>query len=104
MPADAPSGERYEVVWAEVRSGSPGAVTVVNRVGIRIYLSVGSEGEPASAMRIGSVAANRDTYGRATVTAQVSNTGGRALDITGQLALCPVRAASAGALTLPKRL
>ncbi|MEW1821575.1 hypothetical protein AB0323_12415 [Arthrobacter sp. NPDC080031] len=87
VPPDAPSGERYGVVWAEVRSGSPGAVTVVNRVGIRIYLSVGPGGEPASAMRIGSLTGNRDTGGRPTVTAQVSNTGGRALDITGELAL-----------------
>lgn len=54
VPRDAGDGERYGIVWAEVRSPatSSGAVTVVNRVGIRIYLSVGAGAEPASAMHV----------------------------------------------------
>ncbi|MEW1812548.1 hypothetical protein AB0284_17810 [Pseudarthrobacter phenanthrenivorans] len=87
VPPDAAAGERYGVVWAEVRSTSPGTVTVVNRVGIRVYLSVGAGGEPASAMHVDSLTAGRSQDGRPTVTAQVSNTGARALDIAGRLTL-----------------
>ncbi len=89
VPRDAADGERYGIVWAEIRSPSTssGAVTVVNRVGIRIYLSVGAGAEPASAMHIDSLAAGRNTDGQPVVTAQVRNTGSRALDIGGQLSL-----------------
>lgn len=89
VPRDAADGERYGIVWAEIRSPSTsqGAVTVVNRVGIRIYLSVGAGAEPASAMHIDSLAAGRNTEGQPVVTAQVRNTGSRALDIGGQLSL-----------------
>jgi hypothetical protein len=43
VPQDASSGERYAVVWAEVSAPAPatGGVTLVNRVGIRMYLSIG---------------------------------------------------------------
>lgn len=89
VPQDAADGERYGIVWAEVRSlpTSSGAVTVVNRVGIRIYLSVGAGAEPASAMRIDSLRAGRNADGQPIVTAEVRNTGSRALDIGGQLSL-----------------
>jgi hypothetical protein len=89
VPQDAADGERYGIVWAEIRSPSTsaGAVTVVNRVGIRIYLSVGAGAEPAAAMHIDSLAAGRNTDGQPVVTTQVRNTGGRALDIGGQLSL-----------------
>jgi hypothetical protein len=89
VPPDAGDGERYGIVWAEVRSPSTpsGAVTVVNRVGIRVYLSVGTGAEPASAMHIGSPGAGRNAAGQPIVTAEVRNTGARALDIGGQLSL-----------------
>lgn len=89
VPQDAADGERYGIVWAEVRSlpTSAGAVTVVNRVGIRIYLSIGTGAEPASAMRIDSLGSGRNADGQPLVTAQVRNTGSRALDIGGQLSL-----------------
>lgn len=87
LPPDAAAGEHYGVVWAEMQSTSPGTVTVVNRVGIRVYLSVGAGGEPPSAMHVDSLTAGRSQDGRPTVTAQVSNTGGRALDIAGRLTL-----------------
>ena len=48
VPRDAAPGERYGVVWAEVRAAAPaaGGITQVSRVGIRIYLSVGPGGRP----------------------------------------------------------
>lgn len=62
-------------------------MTVVNRVGIRIYLSVGPGGEPASAFTVESLTAARLPDGQPMVQAQVHNTGGRALDMEGSLRL-----------------
>ena len=61
VPRDASPGERYGVVWAETRA-APAAgdgITQVNRVGIRLYLSVGPGGPPAANFKIDSVAAKR---------------------------------------------
>ncbi|MDQ5841602.1 MAG: peptidase, partial [Chloroflexota bacterium] len=89
VPRDAAPGERYGVVWAEVRSapGSGGGVIQVNRVGIRLYLSVGPGGGPAADFTIDSLTAKRSPDGRPTVLASVHNTGGRALDMNGNLRL-----------------
>jgi hypothetical protein len=88
VPPDASPGERYAAVWAQLSSApGGGGVTQVSRVGIRIYLSVGPGGEPASDFAIDSVTAERDSNGTPVVKAQVRNTGGRALDLAGELAL-----------------
>lgn len=49
VPVDASSGERYAVVWAEVSepASAAGGMTLVNRVGVRMYLSVASGGAVA---------------------------------------------------------
>src|SRR5689334_10378943 len=42
VPAGVTTGERYAVVWAEVADASSrSGILAVNRVGVRIYLSVG---------------------------------------------------------------
>ncbi len=89
VPQTASSGERYGVIWASTTARPPpgGGVTVVNRVGIRIYLSVGPGGEPTSAFTVQSLTAARLPDGRPMVQAQVHNTGGRALDMEGSLRL-----------------
>jgi len=88
VPEEAAEGERYGVVWAETRSeGGAGAVTAVNRVGIRMYLSIGPGGEPASDMQIESLTAGRREDSLPVVTSVVKNTGGRALDLKGELNL-----------------
>ena len=89
VPKDASLGERYGVVWAELPKASPrnGGASQVNRVGIRIYLSVGPGGEPASDFVIDSLVARRVEDGTPVVVARVTNTGGRALDMTGTLRL-----------------
>lgn len=88
VPKDASEGERYEVIWASVGAAAPtgGGIAEVNRVGIRVYLSVGPGGEPPSNFTIKSLQARRRN-GVPEVTAVVKNTGGRALDLTGDLAL-----------------
>jgi hypothetical protein len=89
VPSDAAPGERYGVVWAEVRSApdTDGGVIQVSRVGIRIYLSVGPGGAPAADFTIDSLIAERAPSGEPTVLATVHNTGGRALDMNGTLKL-----------------
>ena len=89
VPANASPGERYGVVWAELPAAAPagGGVSTVNRVGVRIYLSVGPGGEPASDFSITAFEARRAADGIPSIAATVRNTGGRALDLTGELRL-----------------
>jgi hypothetical protein len=88
VPRDAAPGEQYGVVWAEARSApTANGVTEVNRVGIRLYVSVGPGGAPAPNFTIDSLTAQRSTQGRPVVVARVHNTGGRALDLSGTLDL-----------------
>jgi hypothetical protein len=89
VPRDAAPGERYGVVWAEVRSApiaAPG-VTEISRVGIRLYVSIGPGGPPASDFTITALTAQRSSDGRPEVLATLHNTGGRALDMNGTLRL-----------------
>jgi hypothetical protein len=88
VPQSAGPGERYGVVWAQPPPNSSGSgITVVNRVGIRVYLSVGDGAAPTIDFTINSLTAARDQSGRPYVTASVHNTGGRALDLSGSLTL-----------------
>ena len=89
VPADAPPGEQYGVVWAEARSSpsSGNGVTQVSRVGIRQYVSIGSGNAPAADFSIGVMTAARRPDGAPVLQAQVRNTGGRALDLSGTLRL-----------------
>jgi hypothetical protein len=89
VPADASEAEQYAAVWAEVRNAPAKGTNVVqaSRVGMRIYLSVGpGNGAPAD-FRIASITAGRDPNGNPQVSAVVTNTGGRALDMSGDLTL-----------------
>jgi hypothetical protein len=88
VPADAAEGEQYGAIWAEVRSSAnQGGVVQANRVGIRIYLSVGpGNGKPAD-FTITSLTPGRDAAGNPQLSALVTNTGGRALDVAGELSL-----------------
>ncbi|MCZ7460735.1 peptidase [Streptomyces sp. WMMC940] len=86
---DATRGEHYGVVWAEISPEREPAEQVRNvvRAGVRMYLSVGPDGEPRSDFRIDDLTGSRTTAGIPLVTARVKNTGGRALDLTGRLTL-----------------
>lgn len=89
VPRDAPETEQYAVVWAEVQSAGDSAGGVVNagRVGIRVYLSVGPGNGPATDFTIDTLTPGRNPEGSPELTTTVTNTGGRALDITGSLTL-----------------
>jgi len=90
VPRDAAPGERYGVVWAQVSGSRGGGVALVNRTGIRMYLSVGGHNPPASNFSARTMTAQRGPDGRAIVRAQIINTGGRALDLSGTLKLASV--------------
>jgi hypothetical protein len=90
VPTDATSGEGYEgLVAALPPLPTTGGLALENRVAIRVYLAVSSARAPlpASNFTIGSLQARRLSDGTPQVTATVTNTGGRALDLTGTLRL-----------------
>ena len=89
VPEDAAEGETYATVWAEVRSAPAEGTTIINasRVGIRMYVSVGPGNGPAADFSIGALQASRTESGEPQIAATVLNTGGRALDMSGELTL-----------------
>nr|MDT0662701.1 hypothetical protein [Micromonospora sp. DSM 115978] len=89
VPRDATAGERYAVIWAESAGKLDKTTNIrnVGRAGVRVYLSVGAGGEPATDFTIGKLAGERRPDGVPVITARVTNTGGRALDLVGELRL-----------------
>jgi hypothetical protein len=89
VPDDASEGERYAAILAELPgTPQPGSQITLNaRVGIRVYLSIGPGGEPVSDFDVSTLTPQRLGDGTPAVTAQVTNTGGRALDLSGDLEL-----------------
>jgi len=89
VPEQASAGERYAVVWAEVSAQAPasGGVTLVTRVGVRVYLSIGPGGALPANFSIGTLGAERSATREPVVVAKVRNSGRRTLDITGELTL-----------------
>jgi hypothetical protein len=87
VPRHATRGEHYGVIWVQQtsRAFTPRgfAVKEVARVGIRVYLAVGRGGAPPTNFIIGGIAGHRTARGRQFLTAEVHNTGGRAVDLSG---------------------
>lgn len=85
IPDDASEGERYGVIWAQPHgTDSQG---VVNRVGVRVYLLVDADGRSSTELVVDTLRPRRDDAGNAEVVIAMSNTGTRAADVTGDLAL-----------------
>lgn len=90
VPSDAPEVEQYGAVWASTRpldSGEGQQIAQVSRVGVRLYVSVGEGNGPPSDFSMLDLTARRDQDRTAAVVAKVENTGGRAVDVSGTLAL-----------------
>jgi hypothetical protein len=87
VPNDASAAERYAVVWAQASIPASGSVHEIARAGVRVYLSVGPGGAPPVNFGIDSLTAGRTPSGQPEVLAQVHNTGGRAIDLSGTLRL-----------------
>ncbi len=103
VPSDAEEGERYAAVFAERPATNSGSIGVGSRVGIRVYLSVGAGAAPIGAFEIGSVIAGRSDLGEPFVLTTVDNTGGRALDLSGDVSLThAVDGTRAGSFEIPR--
>ncbi|MFB7620596.1 peptidase [Kitasatospora sp. NPDC056181] len=89
VPRDAAAGERYGVIWAQTDAPTDRShtLTVLGRVGVRMYIDVGPGDEPPSDFTIERLYPTRARDGRAEVRARIHNAGGRALDISGALSL-----------------
>jgi hypothetical protein len=95
IPSAASPGERYAVVWAEVRGAkNGGSIELVSRAGIRMYVSVGGT-NPVTSFTMNTMTGQRNSGGHPVVRALVHNTGGRAVDLAGTLTMSSVT----GALT-----
>jgi hypothetical protein len=89
VPKGATRGEYYAVIWAEVSAAAPagGGVTLVNRVGVRMYISIGPGGAAPAKFAIASLTAERAATGAPLVVAKIRNGGRSTLDIRGALTL-----------------
>lgn len=91
VPRRATRGEHYGEIWIQQvghgRTSGGVAVTEVARVGIRVYLAVGHGGAPPTWFAITSVTGHRSASGQPLLVAHVRNTGGRAVDLSGQARL-----------------
>ncbi|WFE25227.1 hypothetical protein O7623_17640 [Solwaraspora sp. WMMD791] len=91
VPTQASEGERYAVVWAATGASADGTdaaeIRQVHRTGVRVYLDVGMGGEPRSDFSIEGMVPARDNAGTPSLTVGVRNTGGRAVDLTGEVDL-----------------
>jgi hypothetical protein len=87
VPENASSGPQYGVLWAQVsaRPTVAGGLTLVNRVGVRMYLSVGTGGAPTSNFTIGYLRAEHSATGESLVVSTVHNSGHGTLDLSGDL-------------------
>ena len=89
VPKDASTGEKYAVLWAQVSPASSAhrGLLFVNRVGIRMYVSIGLGGTLPPSFTIGRLAAKRATSGNPSVAVTIHNSGEGPLDISGSLTL-----------------
>ncbi|GAA2365989.1 MULTISPECIES: hypothetical protein [Gordonia] len=89
VPKDAPEMEQYGVIWASTvpNQNKETGIGLASRVGVRMYLSTGPGNGPPSDFAIEKLEGRRGADNGAEVTAHVTNTGGRAVDVTGTLKL-----------------
>jgi hypothetical protein len=78
-------GERYAVVWAAVEAPGAGPVRLVNRVGMRMYLTVG--GAAPSRYTVSRPKGGRSRMGTPLVTTTIHNSGTRTLSLAGSITL-----------------
>jgi hypothetical protein len=89
VPKDASSGEHYAVVWAALSASPSGrrGITLVSRVGVRMYVAVGPGGSAPSTFTLGALSATRSPSGELLLVAQVHNSSKNTLELSGHLML-----------------
>lgn len=98
VPDEARPGERYGVAWAELPASGE-ATRVVNRVGIRVYLSIGDGERPAIEAAATTITATRLDDGGSRLSIALTNNGGRAAELAGRVEL--TRAGRSEPVVLP---
>jgi hypothetical protein len=91
VPRGATQGEHYGVIWVQ-QAAKPSkhggfGLTEISRAGVRVYLTVGRGGTPPTSFDIDSITGYRLLSGQPVITAHVTNTGGRAIDLNGSVRL-----------------
>jgi hypothetical protein len=89
VPDAASRGEQNAVVWASVSAPPPNGIgiTLVSRVGVRMYVAIGAGGAPPSKFTLGTLGATRTSSGKLQLDARIYNTGKSTLDLGGRLTL-----------------
>jgi hypothetical protein len=87
VPRSALPGSRTAVVWAEVSARAGDGVTLANRVGVRIYLSVGSSASAPPIFGVGPIEAARTAAGAGRITTSAHNLSGSTFSVRGALVL-----------------
>jgi hypothetical protein len=89
VPSAASRGEQNAVVWASVSAPPPSGrgITLVSRVGVRMYVAIGPGGAPPSTFTLGTLTAARTTSGKLQLDARIDNTGKSTLYLSGRLTL-----------------
>jgi hypothetical protein len=88
VPRHATAGTGYAVIWAEASAAAPadGGVRLVNRVGIRVYLTVGDGVSATPMFTLSGLHAER-SGGEPLIVAIVHNTGATTLAVAGEVSL-----------------
>jgi hypothetical protein len=89
VPQSASSGNRNAVVWVAMSASPTGGqgITLVSRVGVRMYVAVGPGGAPRSDFSLGPLTTQRSPSGKSLVVAEIHNSGKSTLDLSGNLML-----------------
>jgi hypothetical protein len=89
VPRDAQAGNDYAVLWAAVTTAPARGqgITMVSRVGVRMYVTVGPGGAAAPKFVLGTLRTTRGTSGQSVLNAQIHNSGASTLDLNGFLML-----------------
>lgn len=91
VPRGAVRGEHYGVIWVQqishFRDTAGVDIKEIARVGIRVYLAVGQGGVPPTRFAITSITGLRTASGEPYILADVRDTGGRAVDLSGSAGL-----------------
>lgn len=87
VPRDAPAGEHYAGVAALRVVGDAEGARLVSGVAVRVYLSVGAGGEPPIDFDLPAFRPVRGRDGRPAIEIDGCNTGGRAVDLAGEVSL-----------------
>ncbi|PTR25614.1 hypothetical protein C8K36_10644 [Rhodococcus sp. OK519] len=87
IPADAPTGDRSAVIWAQPATAGGGGVVSTSRVGVRMNFRVGPGAGTTADFAIDGLTAERDSDGQAVIVADIRNTGGWAVEVGGEVTL-----------------